>query len=119
MIKQTGIDPKNVDNQQKQQLNLQARQYKQKLTDNDSVTVDININGVNYQGELNNQIIADVIKPVTDRTLSVCEQVLRDANLTKADLHEVVLVGGSTRMPVIQQLVAKTFDKNPLLPYQS
>lgn len=114
LIKQTGIDPKNVDNQQKQQLNLQARQYKQKLTDNDSVTVDININGVNYQGELNNQIIADVIKPVTDRTLSVCEQVLRDANLTKADLHEVVLVGGSTRMPVIQQLVAKTFDKNPL-----
>ena len=108
LIKQTGIDPKNVDNQQKQQLNLQ------KLTDNDSVTVDININGVNYQGELNNQIIADVIKPVTDRTLSVCEQVLRDANLTKADLHEVVLVGGSTRMPVIQQLVAKTFDKNPL-----
>ena len=114
LIKQTGIDPKNVDNQQKQQLNLQARQYKQKLTDNDSVTVDININGVNYQGELNNQIIADVIKPVTDRTLSVCEQVLRDANLTKADLHEVVLVGGSTHMPVIQQLVAKTFDKNPL-----
>lgn len=114
LIKQTGINPKNVDNQQKQQLNLQARQYKQKLTDNDSVTVDININGVNYQGELNNQIIADVIKPVTDRTLSVCEQVLRDANLTKADLHEVVLVGGSTRMPVIQQLVAKTFDKNPL-----
>ena len=114
LIKQTGINPKNVDNQQKQQLNLQARQYKQKLTDNDSVAVDININGVNYQGELNNQIIADVIKPVTDRTLSVCEQVLRDANLTKADLHEVVLVGGSTRMPVIQQLVAKTFDKNPL-----
>lgn len=54
------------------------------------------------------------IKPVTDRTFNVCEQVLRDAKIDKSQLNAVVLVGGSTRMPIIQCLVETTFGQKPL-----
>ena len=55
-----------------------------------------------------------IAEPVSRRTLSVCEQVLRDAKLSSADLDEVILVGGSTRMPAIQQVVTEFFAKQPL-----
>lgn len=114
LIKQTGIDPKNIDNQQKQLINVQARQCKEQLTKQKRVNRIIEIDNKVYQAELNNQIVAEIIKPVTDRTLAVCEQVLRDAKLDKSQLDEIVLVGGSTRMPIIQQLVEQNFAKKPL-----
>ena len=46
-------------------------------------------------------------------TLHPCEQALKDAGLTPADINEVILVGGSTRIPAIQQLVEKFFGKAP------
>ncbi|HUF36943.1 MAG TPA: molecular chaperone DnaK [Anaerolineales bacterium] len=55
------------------------------------------------------QLTADLI----ERTLGPCRQSLKDAGLTAADVHEVVLVGGMTRMPAIQEAVTKFFDKAP------
>ena len=114
LIKQAGFDPNQITNEQKQPINLYARQLKQQLSQQPSVTVTLSIEGVTWQGKLDNGTLAQIIKPVTDRTLAVCEQVLRDAKLEVSQLDEVVLVGGSTRMPVIEQLVAQTFHKTPL-----
>ncbi|ELA08551.1 chaperone protein HscA [Moraxella macacae 0408225] len=114
LLKSANFDPKSIDNQQKQALNVIARQAKEKLTTQDSMVVSFQINQQTYQVTLNNAIVAEVIKPVSDRTIVICDQVLRDAKLTKADLHEVVLVGGSTRMPIVQNLVANYFGKKPL-----
>src|SRR5699024_52128 len=50
----------------------------------------------------------------TRRTISTCEQVMRDANIDLSQLDEIIMVGGSTRMPVIQQAVAEHFNKQPL-----
>ena len=46
-------------------------------------------------------------------TLGPCEQALKDAKMTPADIDEVILVGGSTRIPAIQQIVEKFFGKAP------
>ncbi|MDE6344819.1 MAG: Hsp70 family protein, partial [Muribaculaceae bacterium] len=46
-------------------------------------------------------------------TLRPCEQALKDAGLTASDINEVILVGGSTRIPAIQQVVEKFFGKAP------
>ena len=46
-------------------------------------------------------------------TLGPCEQALKDAGMTKNDIDEVILVGGSTRIPAIQQVVEKFFGKAP------
>ncbi|HEX9662761.1 MAG TPA: molecular chaperone DnaK [Candidatus Binatia bacterium] len=48
-----------------------------------------------------------------DRTEGPCRQALKDAGLTAGDIHEVILVGGMTRMPAVQERVKKIFGKEP------
>ena len=114
LIKQLNIDPKDVSLHDKSILAQQAKSYKQALTDAEQVDIDIVVNGQSYQGVLSLQDLMTIAEPVSHRTLSVCEQVLRDAKLSAADLDEVILVGGSTRMPAVQQVVADFFAKEPL-----
>lgn len=114
LIKQVDIDPKEVSLHDKSILAQQAKAYKQALTDAEQIAIDITVNGHPYEGVLSREDLLAIAKPVSRRTLSVCEQVLRDAKLTTADLDEVILVGGSTRMPAVQQVVTEFFAKQPL-----
>ncbi len=50
---------------------------------------------------------------LVERTLAPCRQALKDAGYTAADIHDVILVGGSTRIPKIQEVVEKFFGKKP------
>jgi len=53
------------------------------------------------------------IRPVVDRTLEPCRQALADAGLQWSQIDEVVLVGGSTRIPLVRRLVAELFGRTP------
>ncbi|UAM98552.1 molecular chaperone DnaK [Polaribacter litorisediminis] len=55
------------------------------------------------------QLIDDLVK----RTIEPCETALRNADLSKSDIDEIVLVGGSTRIPAVQEAVEKFFGKAP------
>jgi len=55
------------------------------------------------------QLAADLVK----RTLKPCQDALKDAGLSKSDIDEVILVGGSTRIPAIQKAVEEFFGKKP------
>ena len=55
------------------------------------------------------QLVEDVVQ----RTLGPCQQALDDAGLKPADVHEVVLVGGSTRIPRVQQIIKDFFQRDP------
>ena len=114
LIKQLSIDPAEVSRHDKSILAQQAKTYKQALTDSQQVDVDIAINEQTFQGVLTHEDLLAIAQPVSRRTLAACEQVLRDAQLSVTDLDEVVLVGGSTRMPTIQNTVAEFFGKQPL-----
>jgi molecular chaperone DnaK len=57
--------------------------------------------------------LESMIDDLVQRTLEPCKKALSDAGKTAADISEVVLVGGSTRMPVVQQMVTKFFGKEP------
>lgn len=113
-IKSAGHDPKDVDNAQKSTLANLAKSYKQKLSQRQAVSVDIEINGVPFSTLLNQDTLAQICEPVIRRSLQLCEQVLADARLDKHELVDVVLVGGSTRMPIVQNAVQAFFDKEPL-----
>jgi molecular chaperone DnaK len=54
-----------------------------------------------------------LIDPLVERTRGPVENAMRDAKLSASDIHEVVLVGGSTRIPKVQELVQKIFNKEP------
>lgn len=114
LIKQLDIDPAEVSLHDKSILAQQAKAYKQSLTEQSQVAIDLTINQQFFKGTLTRKDLVTIVDPVSRRTLSVCEQVLRDAKLAKTDLDEVILVGGSTRMPAIQNIVASFFDKQPL-----
>ena len=55
------------------------------------------------------ELVSDLVK----RTVSPCEKAIKDAGLTKAKINEVILVGGSTRIPAIQDKVKEIFSKEP------
>jgi molecular chaperone DnaK len=54
-----------------------------------------------------------MIRPIVDRTLEPCRQALADAGLQASQIDEVVLVGGSTRIPLVKRLVGELFGKTP------
>ena len=54
-----------------------------------------------------------LIRPIVDRTLGPCRQALADAGLEPSQIDEVVLVGGSTRIPLVRRLVGELFGRTP------
>jgi len=54
-----------------------------------------------------------LIRPIVDRTLEPCRQALKDAGLDATQIDEVVLVGGSTRIPIVRRLVGELFGRTP------
>lgn len=114
LLTQAGLSPKDLTAQQRTHIARQAEAYKQALTHEDSVEVALDIANTQWQGRLTSEDLVKIVEPITRRTLSTCEQVMRDANIDMSQLDEIIMVGGSTRMPVIQKAVAEFFDKAPL-----
>ncbi len=57
--------------------------------------------------------LEELVSDLIQRTITPCQKALDDAKLSKADIKEVILVGGMTRMPKVQQAVADFFGKQP------
>ena len=64
---------------------------------------------------LTREQVEKVCAPIIARTRALCLRALEDAGLKSEQLDQVILVGGSTRMPLVQKLVAEVFDKEPNL----
>jgi len=65
--------------------------------------------GQSYRREITREQFEQIIQPVLDRTLGPCQQALKDANLKPEQIDEVVLVGGSTRIPLVRRLTDQIF----------
>jgi molecular chaperone DnaK (HSP70) len=65
--------------------------------------------GTPYRREITREQFEQIIQPVLDRTLGPCQQALKDANLKPEQIDEVVLVGGSTRIPLVRRLTDQIF----------
>jgi molecular chaperone DnaK len=68
---------------------------------------------LHLQRTLTRKTLEELSDDLIERTVDICRQTLEDAKLGKDEIEEVVLVGGMTRMPKIQQAVQQFFEKDP------
>jgi len=93
-----------------QGLRKDAIDAKISLSSESSAKFDIELpNGDRYQREIPREVFEQLIEPVLNRTAGPCKQALTDARITPEQIDEVVLVGGSTRIPAVRRLVDDLF----------
>jgi molecular chaperone DnaK len=84
------------------------------LSAKETTTLDIELpGGKRYQREIGRAQFEQLIQPVIERTVGPVKQAMKDAGLTPEQIDEAVLVGGSTRIPRVRQLVEKLFQRKP------
>ncbi len=94
-----------------QQLRKAVIEAKIALSTDDSTRLALTLpDGSLYAREITREHFEQLIAPVIARTAAPVKQALKDANLTPADIEEVVMVGGSTRIPAVRRLVTDLFD---------
>lgn len=95
------------------QLMAQARQIKEYLSDHDEGSWTINAGEICQDITLTRSAFEQMIASLAKRTLMACQQTLDDAGVTVEDVQGLVLVGGSTRVPLIRAEVSAFFDQTP------
>ena len=94
---------------QRQLLDL-ANQIKQQLSINEEVGIEFD----GWNGKISRSEFNQLIEPLVKKTLFACRRALKDANVTQEEVVEVVMVGGSTRIPYIRDKVGQFFGRTPL-----
>src|SRR5476651_59420 len=117
--KDSGIDISN-DKAAMQRLRDEAEKAKIEL----STTTEVNVNlpfltadaegPKHFEHKLTRAKLESLVAELVDKTAAPCEKALKDAGLKAADIDAVVLVGGMTRMPAVQDKVKKIFGKEPM-----
>ena len=95
--------------QQRQLLDL-ACALKQQLTDESEVAAEF----LGWQGTVSRELFEGLIEPLVKKTLQACRRALKDAEVTADEVLQVVMVGGSTRVPLVRERVGGFFGRPPL-----
>lgn len=108
IIEQSTVKPEN-DSQYRELIEL-ANHIKVELTH----VTETKIQYRNWLGNINREQFNELIQPLVKRSLLACRRALKDAGVETEDVREVVMVGGSTRVPYVREQVGEFFQKQPL-----
>lgn len=106
---QAGLEGQLDASTQRELLDVAAA-VKHSLTDADLVPCAF----AGWQGEVSRHLFEELITPLVKRTLLACRRALRDAGLEQVEVLEVVMVGGSTRVPLVRERLGEFFQRTPL-----
>ena len=95
-------------------LIMKARAIKEALSDEASVAVDLNSEGIEWAGVFDRQALTEVAGSLVEETVRITRKTIRDAQVDLDDIANVVLVGGSTRMPMVRDAIEDYFGREPL-----
>ncbi len=114
IIEQTGLQrplPATLE----RQLLQQACCVKEQLTEHSVTAFSLTLeNGDEKNGEVSRDTFESLINALVTKTLRACRRALKDAEISIDEVIEVVMVGGSTRVPLVRQQVEKHFNRQPL-----
>ena len=96
-----------------QELRLGAEAAKCRLSFEERTWLTIPFDGFTYRREITRDDVERRIGPLVDATRGPCRMALKDAGLTADQVDEVVLVGGSTRLPLVRRRVLELFGRTP------
>jgi Fe-S protein assembly chaperone HscA len=101
------------DNEGVQRLRRAVIHAKEQLSFVPVTTIDLEYRGKKYQREITRELFDKLITPIVDRTLGPCRNCIQDAGVTVDQIDEVVMVGGSTRIPLVLSAVENLFRVVP------
>ena len=109
LYEQTGLD-RSLSPKEQRLLLETSKAAKEELTKSDRVDIDV----LDWHGTLTIEIFNEMVQTLVDKTIRACRRALRDADIAKNEINNVVLVGGSTRMPIIKEKVEQFFGLEPM-----
>ncbi|HEX2540105.1 MAG TPA: Fe-S protein assembly chaperone HscA [Caldimonas sp.] len=92
-----------------------ARRAKEALSTSEEAMFSVVLGGRALDIAVRREELEEVARPWIERTIAAVRQAVRDAKVGKADIDGVVMVGGSTRMPLVRRAVADFFGREPLI----
>ncbi|HTW65375.1 MAG TPA: Fe-S protein assembly chaperone HscA [Bryobacteraceae bacterium] len=101
------------DNEGIQRLRRGVIQAKEQLSFVPSANIELEYRGKKYQREITRELFDKLITPIVERTLGPCRDCIKDAGVTVDQIDEVVMVGGSTRIPLVRSAVESLFRTKP------
>ncbi len=101
------------DNEAMQELRLAAEAAKVRLSADERTTLTIPFDAFTYHREITRRELEALIERLVESTLTPCRLALADAGIGPAGIDEVVLVGGSTRVPLVRRRVQEVFGRTP------
>ena len=106
---------KSLSSQEARQLLMEARRVKEALTDSDSTIAKLTLkDGSECEAEVSRSEFDQLINTLVKKTIQGCRKALRDAGVDTDEVLETVMVGGSTRVPLVREMVGDFFGKAPL-----
>jgi Fe-S protein assembly chaperone HscA len=96
-----------------QRLRRAVIKAKEELSFVPDTKIELTYGGKTYQRAINRELFERLIAPIVERTLEPCRSCLADAKLTPEQIDEVVMVGGSTRIPLVRAAVERLFKAKP------
>ncbi len=113
ILRESGFEGR-ISHGQYRALMMKAREIKERLSSEEVVDIRFDLEDLAYTGRLTRDAFEDAIAPLVAESVKACRRAVRDAGISPGEINNVVLVGGSTRVPCVRAAVRDFFGCDPL-----